>query len=445
MHSLTVHPLIIFFEHELPYFGFVEESYENLLRTLDSLNDVEFQKEMFEGIVDSFEQCSKLFENCQTRFLDPINKRAETNFDKEEEDEIKASDSASQIDVSTSIVSKKSDFAQQIEFERKRTEIESTEEIAKARKARLLAEAEEAESLAKLRLEKANLEAEEKFAAFEGSSILSTSTKIKSFSSSRSRARRNISNLRVKNENAAKSEHCAEQRIEPEPLPAKPKVPIVRKRLVKTTELQPHEVMNCLNDFCLNDMVPENVQMFGSRDWQTTASRQVFDVNVNPFNQVNENRENVNEKTSNPVKNYMASRMKVKSESGSHELPQRPQVNEVANNNDLILRTYLDRQGRNEYITLASQIGYDGSNIAFVFYENQIRRLMSESPFEERRLEVLRASCVGQPREMVNLFCVPMKSMSTSRRIEKAMDCPFLLIVCTYRCFHLCFVLKLHC
>ena len=80
--------------------------------------------------------------------------------------------------VSTSIVSKKSDLAQQIEFERKRTEIESTEEIAKARKTRLLAEAEEAESLAKLRLEKANLEAEEKLAAFEGSSILSTSIKI---------------------------------------------------------------------------------------------------------------------------------------------------------------------------------------------------------------------------------------------------------------------------
>ena len=47
---------------------------------------------------------------------------------------------------------------------------------------------------------------------------------------------------------------------------------------------------------------------------------------------------------------------------------------------------------------------------------------MSESPFEERKLEVLRASCVGQPREMVNLFCVPMKNMSTYRRIEKALD-----------------------
>ena len=47
---------------------------------------------------------------------------------------------------------------------------------------------------------------------------------------------------------------------------------------------------------------------------------------------------------------------------------------------------------------------------------------MEESPIEERRLEVLRASCVGQPREMVNLFCAPMKNMSTAQRIEKALN-----------------------
>ena len=217
-----------------------------------------------------------------------------------------------------------------------------------------------------------------------------------------------------KSENAAKLEHCAVQSSKPEPLPVKPKVPIVCERLVETTELKPHGVMNRLNDLCLNEMAPANVQMFGSRDWQTTASRQVSGVNVNPFNQQNENCENVNEKTLNPVKNYMVSHMKVKSEFGLHELPQLPHINEVANNNDLILRTYLDRQGRNEYITFASQIGYDRSNIVFVFNENQIQRLMSESPFEERSLEVLRASCVGQPREMVNLFCVPMKNMSLS-------------------------------
>ena len=197
---------------------------------------------MSEGIVYFFEQCSNIFRNCQTRFLEPIIKRAETNSDKEDEDEIKASDNASQICASTSIVSKKSNLAKQIEFEPKRTEIESTEEIAKARKtcllaeaaaceaeaharqveaqaqarkARLPAEAEEAEALAKLRFDKDNLEAEEKLAAFEGSSILSTSTKIKSFSSSRSGARRNIPNLRVKSNNTAKTKHYGVQSIEP--------------------------------------------------------------------------------------------------------------------------------------------------------------------------------------------------------------------------------------
>ena len=67
-------------------------------------------------------------------------------------------------------------------------------------------------------------------------------------------------------------------------------------------------------------------------------------------------------------------------------------------------------------------MGYDGTNIAFVFFENQVRRLMDESPYDERRLEVLRASCSGPPREMVNLFCAPMRSMTTSQRIEKALD-----------------------
>ena len=89
----------------------------------------------------------------------------------------------------------------------------------------------------------------------------------------------------------------------------------------------------------------------------------------------------------------------------------------TSSNNETALHEYLQRQGRNEYINLASQIGYDDQNIAFIFYENQILRLMNESPYDERRLEVLRASCVGQPREMVNLFCAPLKSITTSQPV----------------------------
>jgi len=98
-------------------------------------------------------------------------------------------------------------------------------------------------------------------------------------------------------------------------------------------------------------------------------------------------------------------------------------INSFAPSNDeLIFKTYLDRQGRNEYINLASQTGYSGSNIAFIFYESQIRKLMSETPCDERKLEALRASCVRQPREMVNLFLAPMKSVPTLQRIEMALD-----------------------
>ena len=96
--------------------------------------------------------------------------------------------------------------------------------------------------------------------------------------------------------------------------------------------------------------------------------------------------------------------------------------NSVIATNELNWQTYLDRQSRNEYITLAFQIAYDGSNTAFVLFENQIRRLMERVPLRSEDLRVLRASCVGQPREMVNLFCAPMKNMSTAQRIKKALN-----------------------
>ena len=93
-----------------------------------------------------------------------------------------------------------------------------------------------------------------------------------------------------------------------------------------------------------------------------------------------------------------------------------------AANGEPALRTYIERQDKNEFINLASQIGYDGGNIDFVFCENQIRRLMHKSLYDERWLEVLRASCIGQPWEMVNLFFAPMRNMSVCRRIERALD-----------------------
>ena len=102
---------------------------------------------------------------------------------------------------------------------------------------------------------------------------------------------------------------------------------------------------------------------------------------------------------------------------GDVEYLRRPAAGEPA------LRAYIERQDRNEFINFALQIGYDGSDIDFVFYENQIRRFMRESPYDERRLEVLKTLCIGQLQKIFNLFFAPMRNISTSKRIEKNLDC----------------------
>ena len=54
---------------------------------------------------------------------------------------------------------------------------------------------------------------------------------------------------------------------------------------------------------------------------------------------------------------------------------QQDTVNAAPASSNSVFEQYLESQGRNEFINLAAQIGYDGRNIAFVFYENQFRNL----------------------------------------------------------------------
>ena len=68
----------------------------------------------------------------------------------------------------------------------------------------------------------------------------------------------------------------------------------------------------------------------------------------------------------------------------SHFRPERTNSDYVAGDscvlNDHVFQTYLDRQNRKEYIDLASQMSFNGDNIAFVFYKNQIQKLMNQCP-----------------------------------------------------------------
>ena len=57
----------------------------------------------------------------------------------------------------------------------------------------------------------------------------------------------------------------------------------------------------------------------------------------------------------------------------------------------------------------------------FVFRKIQIRKLMNESAYNERRLEAPSASSVDQPPKMVNLFLSPMKNVN-SQRIDRNLD-----------------------
>ena len=49
----------------------------------------------------------------------------------------------------------------------------------------------------------------------------------------------------------------------------------------------------------------------------------------------------------------------------------------------------------------------------------QICRLIEGSPHQDQWLEISRATCVSQPREMINLFFAPFKSMTTEQRMDR--------------------------
>ena len=84
-----------------------------------------------------------------------------------------------------------------------------------------------------------------------------------------------------------------------------------------------------------------------------------------------------------------------------------------------VFEEYLERQSGNKFINLAAEIGSDCKYVAYMFYENQNRKLMAESLCDECKLEILRESCLGQPRKMVNLLLALMRCLSTPQRIEE--------------------------
>ena len=439
-------------------------AYETFLDALKALKNDKLFYEWSGDLTDTFQKCSKTYETCKRLFCDGSDiKSAVDEPVCGNDSDVEPCDSASRVTSRYSLTSSKSSVVRRrIEVERKRAELDNMQELAKARarkrrllaeveaeaekqrfeaeaekqrfeaeaekqrfeaeaekqrfeaeaekqrfearaeKERVLAEAEEAEILAKLRLESIKLKAEEELISCSeyGSSIASKSrsAKIKSCVSESRDPFQKVNRLSFKPKSVLKNGSINKHNSE---------------RQLNTNERDVSETKPSL----LFDYPQSCGSVLG-------VTRKITPLNFeSKF--VSETR--CKDKLFDPSHNTNdVAHAGTVPQPGARNLnsfnPDSQMRNSVIATNELNWQTYLDRQSRNEYITLASQIAYDGSNTAFVFFENQIRRLMEESPIEERRLEVLRASCVGQPREMVNLFCAPMKNMSTAQRIEKALD-----------------------
>ena len=419
------------FESDLLHFVSIREGYEKFRDGLNELKDSEALKQLIENVADSYESCVKLFKQCESRFNKPL--AHETILDDlgGDDDELEPCDSASQITSHRSVTSATSSVLKRIELERKKAELRNLEELSKlklrkaelrAKRAQAQAEAEaeraeaeieEAETLARLRLENANLEAEEKILACssQSGSDMRTFSKIKSSVGPRlPSVKDKISHVKPKQ---VHSRRGGEMKLE-NPF-SKVSGNEVTNRIFTQEPVVDAPNLNLAYVADLLETKPHvlTAKLKPVKDYrentQTNSANAYHDAPVGrpAFNKRNMHNISQNNEIRGDENTYYSSRGR---------------TNGTVESSEVALHTYLERQGRNEYINLASQIGYDGTNSAFIFYENRIRRLMDESPYDDRKLEVLRASCTGQPREMVNLFCVPMKNVSTSTRIEKALD-----------------------
>ena len=384
-------------------------AYSNYREALNDITDSDWFRELSDKICDKYDQCMERFDALESEYMVVSSKpKISESHDKLNDSEnndnecsIEPSDSVSQVSGGVTNLSKASNRSavRQIEIDKRRADLKITHELQKE-KILVKARAEEAEALAlaKLRLEEAALDAEEKLLACSerGSSV----TSLRSSKSRRSKTEINIT-AKLKTTDL-KTINLHDSSV------AKPcQLDGSNVQMVKNKPL--HRASFTWQGCDLTGEKPANTK-FGEKRCKTafnsTAKKFVCSsaqakAETNDRALLTESRNDILPATSTL---YVPP-----------DVPAKPLVCESA------MQTYLDRQGRNEYVNLASQIAYDGTNMAFVFYENQILRLMDESPYPERRFEVLRASCVGQPREMVNLFFAPMKAMTTSQRIEKAL------------------------
>ena len=306
--------------------------------------------------------CIIVLQNLCSSFKDLESRFVGPSARDEDDVAVKASDSVSQATLGRTSSSNRSSAARHIELECKRASLLAIRDLEIAK----------AEAEVKFRIEEAKLAAEERFIALSEPGL------------SEAGSRRSASKVVVREKISAS---CPQERnfeqyiqVDKETVRARPQASIPKPLYSQSGPVETKPFVN------------PGHPIFN--EWREPRGRHINDV----------------EATS----------------TFAHFRPERTNADYVAGDsrvlNDHVFQTYLDRQNRKEYINLASQMSFNGDNIAFVFFKNQIQKLMNQCPIIERRLEVLKAACVGQPREMVNLFFGPMQGLSTSERVKKALE-----------------------
>ena len=74
------------------------------------------------------------------------------------------------------------------------------------------------------------------------------------------------------------------------------------------------------------------------------------------------------------------------------------------------------------FIDKASLINYNGSNMLYIFFHNRIKALMDSCPFENSRLTLLQAACVGLAGQNIANLVADTPGLSEARRIEMSLE-----------------------
>ena len=117
-------------------FNLLKSEYENFCYSASEQKKVELNQ-LLSDIADKFKKCANLFETVKDKFCDKTNPLNESENDCDDDD-MGPADSVSLIATSSlSVTSSKSSIVKQIELERRRSELQVLEDLAKSRKSKL--------------------------------------------------------------------------------------------------------------------------------------------------------------------------------------------------------------------------------------------------------------------------------------------------------------------